>query len=234
MAIQFLINGKAILARKLLIVIPYIICGLRFMVGWTFRRKHYIKEDSRWELWREKWRQGNGIFSIKNIPINFFFFYHTQSLTNIFIISLPLILICNNEAKEIYLIEIFCFIFWFLSWMLENVADFQLTKHRKNKELRGTTKCTGLWRYSRHPNYFFEWMIWISYTISTFFSIKENYQYLILAMLPISTYYFLVHFTGIPMAEESCLKNRGEDYKEYQDRTNRFFLWFPKKIKNKN
>jgi hypothetical protein len=51
-AVYYLINGQSLLSHRLIICLPYILCGLRFMVGWTFGRKHYKREDGRWNLWR--------------------------------------------------------------------------------------------------------------------------------------------------------------------------------------
>lgn len=234
MAIKFYIQGRGNNTRKLMIFIPYVVAGLRFMYGWTFKRKHYKYEDSRWNLWREKWKKGEGLFTIKNIQVNFFFFYHTQSLSNVFFMSLPLILISNNKDESIHLLEIVGLLLWIFGFIIENIADLQLSKFKRNKENKKNVMKSGLWKYSRHPNYFFEFILWISYSIMTIPSITEIWQYLILATLPIVAYIFLVHFTGVPMCEKQSIKNRGILYEYYQSETNMFFPWFPSKNYNKN
>ena len=220
------IQGPAGLLRTLLIKLPFIICALRFMLGWIFGRKHYKKEDSRWNLWREKWRKGEGLLSITSPNINFFFFYHAQSLTNVFIFSAPIILMTNNQSEDINYLEIFGFLLWIISFYLENVADLQLVAFKLNKEIRHGVLNTGLWRYSRHPNYFFEILVWTSYVIMSIPSCTEYFHYCMLLLVLMIGYYFLVHFTGVPMAEKSSLLRRGETYRKYMETTNMIFPWF--------
>lgn len=207
--------------RKLLITIPYLICGLRFMYGWIVGRKHYKHEDGRWNLWRERWRKGEGLFGIKSEAINFFFFYHAQSLANIFFFSVPLILMTRNEEKGFYPLELVGIFIWIASFILENTADFQLAKFKSKN--RNEVMCSGLWKYSRHPNYFFEFMLWAAYCLMTFTSTRNSLDLALLSMVPIIGYYFLVHFTGVPMCEEASLRRRGEKYRKYQETTPMFF-----------
>ncbi len=143
-----------------------------------------------------KWRNGEGVFGITNVHFNFYFFYHKQSLANVWIFSLPLILMCNNPEPTLYKSEIVGIVFWFISFSLENVADNQFSSFKiKNRGNKNSVMDQGLWRYSRHPNYFFEWMIWNSYSLMTFFSINVTWQYLILLLI----------------------------YRRYQEKTNIFF-----------
>jgi len=197
------------------------------MVGWTLGRKHYKHEDRRWNLWREHWTNGDGLLGIRNVHINFFVFYQMQALSNVWVFSLPLILMCNNTEETLYKTEILGLIIWAISFYLENVADIQLSKFQlKNK---GNINCVmdkGLWRYSRHSNYFFEWMIWNSYALMTFYSINSQWQYAILILMPAVAFYFLVFYTGVPMAEKNSLKRRGEIYRKYQENTSMFIPWF--------
>ncbi len=233
MAINFFLKGEGYLIRKLLIFIPYLIAGFRFIYGWMFMRKNYKHEDARWNLWRERWRKGEGFLSIKNIHFNFFFFYHSQSLTNAIFMSLPLVLICNNENSHIFFLEYLGIFIWVISFILENIADYQLGDFKRNKKNKDRVMQTGLWKYSRNPNYFFEFLLWVAYSIMTIPSITETWQYIIIGLLPLVAYIFLVHFTGVPMCEKQSLLTRGNSYKEYQEKTNMFFPWFPKEQSKK-
>jgi steroid 5-alpha reductase family enzyme len=226
MTIQIYHDSDGLLSRKLFICVPYIICGLRFIIGWIFARKHYKKEDTRWDLWREKWRNGEGIFSIKSVNVNFFFFYHCQSFTNIFVLSIPLILACNNKSEKISFLEFAGLTFWLISFIFENIADNQLANFKKHN--KGKVMNSGLWKYSRHPNYFFEWLIWISYLIISLNSIMNKEDMFFLSLVPFVAYYFLVEFTGIPMCEKAAEKKRSTEYVEYKKCTNMFFPWIPK------
>jgi len=138
------------------------------------------------------------------------------------------------SSNSVGYLEIFACVLWLASLALETVADTQLTKWKVSNRTDKTGVCqVGLWKYSRHPNYFFEFMIWISYVIYAISSLNFSKVWLVLqlALVPPLAYYFLVHFTGIWMAEQSSLKKRGEKYAQYQNTVSPFFLWFPKKPK---
>lgn len=237
MTFQIFSNSKGYFPRKLLICLPYLVCGLRLIFGWIFARKHYKHEDKRWSLWRQKWKKSEGLLGIKHIPTNFFFFFHCQSIANIFSFSVPLILACSNKTEKLNIFEFIGFGLWALSFILENVADNQLTDFKKTsneeKDKNGKVMKYGLWKYSRHPNYFFEWLIWSSYTLIALFSAYNNADYLFLSTVPLVAYYFLVYFTGVPMNEKACLESKGDEYAHYQSSTSMFFPWFPKNLDNK-
>ncbi len=165
-------------------------------MGWIFGRKHYKREDHRWELWRERWRNGEGFLGIRNVALNFFFFYHAQSAFNALVLSLPMMLMCFNKSSGLQWLEIAGLAVWIISFLLENVADKQLTSFKLSKNKKAGVMKEGLWRYSRHPNYFFEWMLYNAYLLMTIPSVTHSWQYAILFFLPGTAYYFLIHFTG--------------------------------------
>lgn len=105
----------------------------------------------------------------------------------------------------------------------EYLADHQLSRFRANPENKGKVCRIGLWRYSRHPNYFFEWLHWFAYVA---FALGSSNWWLAL-IGPVMMYVFLRYFTGIPFAERSSLKSRGDAYRNYQKTTNAFFPWIP-------
>jgi len=109
----------------------------------------------------------------------------------------------------------------------EALADAQLKKFRDNPANKGRVCDIGLWRWSRHPNYFFEWFGWLAYPV---IAISPAYAWGWATLLaPIFMYWILVHVTGIPPLEEQMLRARGERYRDYQSRTSRFFPLPPKK-----
>jgi steroid 5-alpha reductase family enzyme len=81
----------------------------------------------------------------------------------------------------------------------------------------------GLWRYSRHPNYFFEFLIWVSFAIV---ALPVQYGYLGL-ISPLLILFFLFRVSGIPVTEEQALRSKGEAYRKYQRSTSAFIPWFP-------
>ena len=82
----------------------------------------------------------------------------------------------------------------------------------------------GLWRYSRHPNYFFEWLVWVAYCV---FAWPSPWGWATI-YCPLLMLFFLFRVTGIPMTEEQALRSRGDDYRDYQRTTSAFVPWFPK------
>ncbi len=105
----------------------------------------------------------------------------------------------------------------------ESVADSQLSRFRRNPDNRGKVCRIGLWRYSRHPNYFFEWVHWWAYVVV---GLKSPYWWVTLAGLVV-VYFFLTKITGIPFTEQQALRSRGDTYRRYQETTSPFFPWPP-------
>ena len=105
------------------------------------------------------------------------------------------------------------------------LADRRLAHFRGRPGNRGKTCREGWWHYSRHPNYFFEWLHWWSYM-----ALAAGAPYGWVALLaPTAMFYLLFRVTGIPPTEAQALASRGDDYREYQRTTSVFFPWFPKR-----
>lgn len=114
-------------------------------------------------------------------------------------------------------------------WLLialwgETTADHQLAQFRKSPDNRGKTMRSGLWAYSRHPNYFFEWLHWFVYPL---IGIEAGLYGLWL--YPVLMFLFLYYVTGIPFTEKQALLSRGEDYRLYQQQTSLFFPRSPRR-----
>jgi steroid 5-alpha reductase family enzyme len=103
----------------------------------------------------------------------------------------------------------------------EALADAQLKAFRENPDNKGRVCHAGLWRWSRHPNYFFEWFCWLAYPV---IALSVDYPWGLASLLaPVFMYWILVYVTGIPPLEEQMLRSRGERYRAYQSRTSKFF-----------
>jgi steroid 5-alpha reductase family enzyme len=113
----------------------------------------------------------------------------------------------------------------------EALADAQLKRFREHRANQGRVCDVGLWRWSRHPNYFFEWLGWLAYPLIAISPAYPLYYPLGWATLlaPGFMYWFLVHVTGIPPLEAQMLRSRGERYRDYQSRTSVFFPLPPQK-----
>ena len=107
----------------------------------------------------------------------------------------------------------------------ETLADLQLSRHRADTANKGKTCRTGLWRYSRHPNYFFEWLHWWSYV---FLGLGSVWWYLA-PSAAVFMLFLLFFVTGIPYTEQRSIASRGQDYIDYQKETSVFIPWFPKR-----
>ena len=110
-----------------------------------------------------------------------------------------------------------------LAFIGESTADQQLYRFKQKPEHHGKTMDQGLWKYSRHPNYFFEWLHWFAYPI---LGLAAG-QYL-LWVYPLLMWAFLYYITGIPFSEQQALRHRGQNYRDYQQRTSMFIPWQPK------
>lgn len=191
---------------------------------WSLRLGTYLlfrvgkeKEDGRYTQMKKNWKT--------NLKIKFFLFYQFQALLDIFL-SLPFLLAVQNKESQASWITWVALVLWFVSILGESLSDYQLSVFRQNPSNHGQTCRQGLWKYSRHPNYFFEWLIWVA-----FFLLALGSPWGFISILcPILMLYFLMRVTGIPATEEQSLRSRPEDYARYQKETSMFIPWFPKKI----
>jgi steroid 5-alpha reductase family enzyme len=107
----------------------------------------------------------------------------------------------------------------------EALADAQLKRFRNDPANRGRVCDVGLWRWSRHPNYFFEWFGWLAYPVIAISPVHPwSYPWGLAALpAPVLMYWILVHVTGIPPLEQQMLRSRGDRFRDYQSRTSMFF-----------
>lgn len=105
----------------------------------------------------------------------------------------------------------------------EGIADWQLQLFKSKPANKGGINDVGLWRWSRHPNYFFETLGWLAYPLlAVDFSGAYPWGWLAFAA-PVCMYWLLVYVSGIPPLEEHMLRTRGDQFRAYQRRTNAFF-----------
>ena len=102
----------------------------------------------------------------------------------------------------------------------ETLADAQLARWKREPANRGRVCDVGLWSYSRHPNYFFEWCVWLGYAI---FTLAFPLPWGLLGLLGQGVIFASIFgVTGIPPTEEQALRSKGAAYREYQDRVSKF------------
>jgi steroid 5-alpha reductase family enzyme len=197
---------------------------LVLLVGvWAFRLALYLflnrvwgkSEDGRYQNLRQHWGE-------KAQPY-FFLFFQAQALVAV-IFSLPFLVIAANSTPTLSWWEGGGVCLWLAAVVGESAADRQLARFRADLRNRGKTCRIGLWRYSRHPNYFFEWLHWWTYVLM---GIGSSLWWLTF-IGPALMLYLLFKVTGIPATEAQAVASRGDDYRAYQRTTSAFIPWFPK------
>jgi len=216
LAIFYAVEGSGYFARKWAIAAMAGFWGLRLAVYLLFSRVAGKSEEGRYVQLRREWKT--------NLPLRFLFFFEFQALLTV-VLSLPFLLAGLSPGAPLGRLEKIGAAIWLVSICGEAVADFQLNRFRKNPANKGKTYRRGLWGYSRHPNYFFEWMIWVSYAI---FGLGWPWGWLGM-ISPAMMLYFLLGTTGIAATEAQALRTRGGEYRAYQRTTSTFIPWFRKK-----
>jgi len=131
-----------------------------------------------------------------------------------------------NTTPRFDLLEIAGVCLWCTALAGETVADAQLSAFKRIAANQGQVCDVGLWRCSRHPNYFFEWLVWVAYFL---FALGSPLGWLA-AIGPASILYLLLRVTGIPLTEEQSIRSKGDAYRRYQATTSAFAPWFPRKL----
>lgn len=138
------------------------------------------------------------------------------------LLVLPQRLLAGDPYSNFHSLQITGAVIALISILGEGLADFQLKKHLETKA--GSTCQRGLWRYSRHPNYFFEWLFWVGIF---FCALPTHYGWWAFSA-PLLMFLLLNFFTGIKISEANA-EVRRKDFAEYKRRTSSFFLCWPRK-----
>jgi steroid 5-alpha reductase family enzyme len=142
------------------------------------------------------------------------------------LLSVPFLIACLNPQPQINWLEWLGAAVWLVAVGGEGISDHQLKQFKENPANKGEVCQAGLWHYSRHPNYFFEWLVWVAFFL---FALGSPLGCATI-YCPALMLYFLIRVTGIPMTEDLAVKTKGEKYRAYQRTTSRFVPWFPKPL----
>jgi steroid 5-alpha reductase family enzyme len=167
-------------------------------------------EDSRYRSLREHWAE--------RAPRNFLFLYLVQVPVALLFVA-PIAAAMRGGPLDAWALA--GGLVWAAAVLGEVVADRQLAAFRADPGNRGAVCRRGLWRFSRHPNYFFEWLHWWAYVLI-------GHAAPLTLLGPVVMFVFLFRVTGIPYTERQALKSRGEAYREYQRTTSAFVPWPPR------
>jgi steroid 5-alpha reductase family enzyme len=195
--------------RQLLVLGVVCLWGFRLGLYLLFRTLGHA-EDVRYTALREEWgdQQNRRMLA----------FYYKQAVAAV-ILSVPFILIMINTTPEISVYEITGAVICVIGVIGESIADNQLKKFKSIPENKGKIMRSGLWSWSRHPNYFFEWLVWVGFFVMSLFS-AWGWTSLFGMLL---MYYLLTKRTGIGYTEKQMLISRGEAFIRYQQEVSAFF-----------
>jgi len=171
-------------------------------------RKHPA-EDGRYRQLRQEW---GARFAPRMAG-----FFQLQA-ASVVILGVPFLAACTNPEPSLKPLEIAGLALWLAAISGEALADAQLAMFKRDPGNAGAVCDAGLWRYSRHPNYFFEWLIWVSFFA---FGAASPWGWIGVAS-PACILFLLLRVTGIPATEEQAIRSKGEAYRRYQERTSAF------------
>ena len=202
----YYIISTDISSRGILVAILIIVWGQRLAV-FVFLRNRKKKEDFRYLNWRNSWKH----FYLRS----YLQIYLLQGALLLIIIS-PVTIMFSQPQDYINTLDVLGLLVWLTGFLFEVIGDQQLAEFKKNPDNKGKIITTGLWRYTRHPNYFGEVFLWWGIFIIT---LSSPYWYLgILGPLTITI--LILFVSGIPMLEEKYDNN--PEYQEYKKRTSKF------------
>jgi len=211
----FLADGMAI--RKQLICSMVILAGARLGIHlWQRVIGHISEEEGRYKQLRKEWAP--------NENSRFFWFFQFQAISNV-ILAAPFFLISLNPDAFMHWLEYLGIGIWVVAILGETIADRQLARFKKDSGNKGEVCNLGLWNYSRHPNYFFQCLMWVAYFV---FSVTAPWGW-IAAISPFIIIYLILNVTGIPATEEQSIRSKGDKYIHYQQTTSALIPWFKKK-----
>lgn len=215
MSYIFIVRGAGWTLRNILIFLMIFLWGLRIIYFIFKRIKQEQHEDRRYAELRQKWGS--------KADLQFLRIFESQAVLQMFMV-LPVLAVAYNPHAGLSVIEWAGLLVWAVALIGESITDEQLAAFKNNPANKGQVCQTGLWNYSRHPNYFFEIMIWVGIYI---FSLGSPWGWLTI-ISPILITHLILNVTGIPLAEQQSLKSRGDLYRRYQQTTS-VLIPLPKK-----
>jgi steroid 5-alpha reductase family enzyme len=236
--IAYCLSNNVTLSKSL-IMIAYVLIGSRMGLGalkmWSLGLLN--KEFPRYEYQKIRWKKSGKSNEQLAMQIEAL----SQGLANASFLAIPIFLVFASPLTTISFLEIFGFILFALALIFETVADYQkilFLQEMKRLNKRNMVCDVGLWRYTRHPNYFAEWMVWnglIIASIPSYIALFDSEVFWLWIFIGIALLYTsrimyitLVYLTGAVPSEYYSSQKRPA-YKAYQQSTNIFFPG-PKKV----
>ena len=229
---------NTITLSKTLVITAYILIGSRMGLGalkmWSMGLLK--KEFPRYEYQKIRWEKSNKTNTGLAMQVEAL----SQGLANASFLAIPIFLISVSPSTQLSSLEIIGFTIFMLSLVFETIADYQklkFLKEMKRQNKKNMVCDIGLWKYTRHPNYFAEWMVWnglIIASIPSYISLFDSEALWLWIMIGVALLYTsrimyitLVYLTGAVPSEYYSAQKRPA-YKAYQKSTNIFFPGFKK------
>jgi len=199
--------------RAYLVMALVIVWGMRLSLH-VYLRNRGKSEDARYRAWRQEWG--------KNANIRAFFQVFLLQGLLLLVIALPVTSAIIAEKSPFTILDAAGLVIWAMGFLFEAISDWQLVRFKKNPAHKGKIIMTGLWRYSRHPNYFGEVTLWWGiYLIAV--AAGAGWPMII---GPLTITFLILKVSGIPMLEKKYEGN--PEFEEYRQRTSAFFPLPPK------
>lgn len=200
--------------RRLLIAALVAAWSLRLgLYLWRRVARHHPAEDARYRVLRSRWQD--------RLAANFLGFFLGQGLL-VWLLMLPVFWIARQPGVGFHPLEIAGFALWFVGLAGEGLADRQLARFKAAHRDDPHALCQdGLWAWSRHPNYFFQSLLWWGLFLAAL-PAPGGWSAI---LAPLAMLWFLIKFTGIPLTEALALEKRGDRYRDYQRNVRAFIPW---------
>lgn len=212
----FIYNLDEINPRNFLLLILVSIWGLRLTIYLGIRNIGK-GEDYRYQQFRKDYGENRYWW------FSYFQVFLLQGIL-ILIVSLPLLAVNTSETSgSLIWLDYVAILVWSIGFSFEAGGDYQLYQFKKSEKNKEKVLNTGFWKYTRHPNYFGDSTVWWSYAL---FSIASGSYWQIIGAVIMTL--LIIKVSGVVMLERT-LKTSKPKYKEYIEKTNSFFPWFPKK-----
>jgi steroid 5-alpha reductase family enzyme len=215
--VAFLLTPEGLVVRKLLLSVLVTIWGLRLSL-YILWRNWGKPEDFRYQVWRKEagpawwWRSFFKVFLLQGILL--------------WVIAASLLAAqVSAQPDHLTWLNYLAVVIWAIGFFFEAVGDWQLARFKANPANKGKVLDKGVWRYTRHPNYFGDATQWWAYYL---FALGAGGWWTIFSPLIMTS--LLLRVSGVTLLEKT-LKEEKPGYKEYIEMTSEFIPWFPRKKK---
>jgi len=213
LAVLYTLYQSSVSGTALLLAIMITVWGGRLGFH-ILARKIGKPEDFRYQKWREEW---------KNFYLRSYFQIYILQGVLLFLIVFPAVKAIKVSTGFLGTIGYLGLLVWLIGFFFEVVGDWQLKKFLANENNKGEIMQSGLWKYTRHPNYFGEATMWWG----IFLIALDSGVGIISIISPITITYLLLYVSGVPLLEKHF--ENDPKFQKYAKKTNKFIPWFPKK-----